>query len=206
MKWTTQKQLNVLAERTHELKKNISEKDKQRRNQVVDLFGVDIARQSGGDGKARYYVSISADLVYYMRFQFKVYIETPVEHSKLNNFKIIIKNARVEQDGMYVKQDIDLTPYLKAQITNDDGTMEEWIDGDNDYKAWPNNNIPDEEVSSSPANAYDILEVASMMYAEGKPELAEAVIRPEFKTFQFEADGEFFGAMILYLKYSHLGR
>ena len=203
---TQQKQLNILAERTHDLKKNMSEKDKQRRNQVVDLFGVEISRQSGSDNKARYYVSVSSDLTYYMRFQFKVYIETPIHGTKLNNFKIILKGRVEQDDGTYVKQDIDLTPYLKAQITNDEGEQMGWIDGDNDYKAYPNNNIPDEEVTNAPANAYDLLEVASMMYAEGNDRLAEAVIRPEFKTFNFEADSEFFGAMILYLKYEHLGR
>ena len=109
MKLTRQKQLNILAERTHDLKKNVSEKDKQRRNQVVDLFGMDISRYSNENNETLMYVSISADLIYYMRFQFKVYIETT--HT-LNNFKIYVVSKVEQPDGTYVKERIDITPYL----------------------------------------------------------------------------------------------
>lgn len=203
MKLTRQKQLNILAERTHDLKKNVSEKDKQRRNQVVDLFGMDISRYSNENNETLMYVSVSADLIYYMRFQFKVYIETT--HT-LNNFKIYVVSKVEQPDGTYVKERIDITPYLQAQITDDDGTPLQWINGDNDGKAWPNNRTVDEDDPDATGNAYDLLEVASMMRAEGETEKAAAIERAEFKTIVMKADNDFFAAMILYLKYSHLGR
>lgn len=203
MKMTQQKQLNILAERTHDLKKNISEKDKQRRNQPVDLYGVDISRQSSG-GEAIYYVSISNDLVYFERFQFKIYIEGA---STLTNFKIFIETRVKDTDGKYRMKSIDLTPYLKAQTEDPDDPDAKWIDGDNGGVAWPNNEpIEEEKDDDSAGNSYDILEVASMMYAEGKDNIADAIVKPEFKKFKFTANQDFFGAMILYLKYSHLNR
>lgn len=203
MRMTGQKQLNILAERTHDLKKNMFEKDNQRRNQPVDLFGVDISRQST-NGEALYYVSISSDLVYYERFQFKIYIESA---KTLTNFKIFVRSRVRGEDGKYRWEDIDITPYLKAQTEDPDDPKARWIDGDNDGIAWPNNDPVDEESEDDTAgNSYDILEVVSMMHAEGKYDLADAVGRAEFKRFIFRADQDFFGAMILYLKYSHLNR
>ena len=65
-----------LAERLSdqkEAKRNIS---LQRRNQVVDIYGVEFTRQ-GDEGKpATFYISISPDLIYFERFEFKIIIES----------------------------------------------------------------------------------------------------------------------------------
>ena len=125
MRNTLQSALNVLSERTYDSKRNLSEKDKQRRNQVVDLFGIDISRLSSPSRheadkqEATLYVSVSSDLIYYERFQFKMYIED----TTAKNFKIIVRaNVEVSEDE-YEAQEIDITPYLKEQQDN------EWIDG-----------------------------------------------------------------------------
>lgn len=212
MKLTRQKQLNILAERTHDLKKNISEKDKQRRNQVVDLFGEDISRQSS-NGEATMHVSVSPDLVYYERFQFKIYID---DAPTLTNFQVWAWLLVKQSNGSYQRQNVDLTPYLKATAVDEDGQILPWVNGDNGGKAWPNDNLDEgaskpEDQEDDPqevetANFYDLLEVADMMYAEGKDEIAEGLLRPELKKFRFIADQNFFASMIMYLKYSHLGR
>lgn len=199
---TTQRQLNILAERAHDNKKNLSEKDKQRRNQVVDLFGVDLSRNSqvkDGDNIATLYVSVSSDLVYYERFQFKIYIDD----TTATDFQIIAVAKVEQQDGEYEEQEIDLTDYLTEQ---QDGN---WIDGDNNGKAWPNNSDIVESSPDEPPNAYDILDVAGVMYATDDPETmaqADALLRPGFKKFLIKGNAPFFAAMILYLKYSHLNR
>lgn len=200
MSMTLRKQLNILAERTYDNKRDISEKNKQRRNQVVDMYGMDISRESNSSNPyglkgdtATLYVSVSPDLVYYERFQFKLYINS----NSAENFQIFVR-TKYTHDGEYKMGNIDITPYLKAQ---EDG---EWIEGGRET-AYPNNVLEDAD-PTAPANAYDMLEVADMMYAEGNEEQAEAILRPEFKKFLVRADGEFFCAMILYLKYSHLNR
>lgn len=199
-KTTLQGAINLLAERTHDNKKNLSEKDKQRRNQVVDLYGVDLSRNSkpsslGGE-ETIFYVSVSSDLVYYERFQFKIYIED----SQANTFSLYCRANVETEDGEFEPQNINLTPYLVEQ---QDG---EWINGDNGGNAWPNNSDVVDENADEPPNAYDILDVASVLYAEGKDNIADAILRPGFKKFILKGNGSFFGAMILYLKYSHLNR
>ena len=49
----------------------------QRRNQVVDIYGVEFTRQGDGENRpARFYLSISPDLIYFERFEFKIIIES----------------------------------------------------------------------------------------------------------------------------------
>lgn len=198
MTMTIGKQLNILAEKTYDLKKNMSEKDKQRRNQVVDLYGVDFYREShevsAGRNIASIWVSISPDLVYYERFQFKLYIA----NTTARDFSVEVLTDVKQSDGTYAEESIDLTPYLQAQENGD------WITGGRE-KPYPN----DEDITDTPeapANAYDILEVIGDLYAEGEDEKATALERPEFKRFRIIADEPFSCAMILYLKYSHLNR
>lgn len=201
MRNTLQSALNVLSERTYYSKRNLAEKDRQRRNQVVDLFGIDLSRISSaskretGKQDAILYVSVSSDLVYYERFQFKIYIDD----TTAENFQILAR-IRVEQsDDEYEWEDFDLTPYLREQ---QDG---EWITGESDT-AFPNNSDVVDADPDEPPNAYDILDVASTLEAQGKQNIAEALLRPGFKQFIVRAESSFFAAMILYLKYSHLNR
>lgn len=197
---TLGKQLNILAEKTYDLKKNMSEKDKQRRNQVVDLYGVDFYREShltsDGEHLASIWVSISPDLVYYERFQFKLYIA----NTEATDFKVKVRTDVKNDDGSYDKdKKIDITPYLIAQ---ENGA---WITGASEYP-YPTDDVGEEPDPSKPAKSYDMLEVISDMYAEGKDNYATALERPEFKRFQIVADKPFSVALILYLKYSHLNR
>lgn len=196
MRNNLQSALNILAERTHDSKKNLSEKDKQRRNQVVDLFGVDLSRQSNSDNEAILYVSVSSDLVYYERFQFKIYIDD----TSATDFQILARIKVEKSEDEYEWENFDLTPYLQEQQDGD------WINGDNDGDAWPNNSDIVDADPDEPPNAYDILDVASTLEAEGKQNYADALLRPGFRRFIVKANSSFFAAMILYLKYSHLNR
>lgn len=198
---TVGKQLNILAEKTYDLKRNVSEKDKQRRNQVVDLYGIDFYRESHQTNSKHLvsiWVSVSPDLVYYERFQYKLY----VADTESTNFQMKVVSEVKQDDGKYEEQLIDITPYLKAQ------TGGKFIDEGGREKPYPNDHDLDEEEHDidKPAAAYDLLEVAGDMYAEGNDELAAAILRPEFKRFELISDAPFKCALILYLKYSHLGR
>lgn len=62
-------------ERTAENQKRIERSLRQRRNQVVDLYGVEYTRQGAANSPARFYISISPDMVYLERFEFKLIVQ-----------------------------------------------------------------------------------------------------------------------------------
>ena len=75
---TTVQVLNRLAEKTYDNTKQLRRGVTQRRNGMEDLYGVEF--HHNGANEAKFYVSVSPDLVYYERFAFKLIIE-PFESS-----------------------------------------------------------------------------------------------------------------------------
>lgn len=67
---TIDQAINVLAERTYENKRDLERKNLQRRNAVVDIYGE--RQYANSNGQATFMVSISKDMVYLERFQFKL--------------------------------------------------------------------------------------------------------------------------------------
>lgn len=63
-----------IAEQTVQNKERWSQALKQRRNQVVDLYGVEYTRSGDVNNPARFYISISPDMVYLERFEFKLIV------------------------------------------------------------------------------------------------------------------------------------
>ena len=73
-----QSDLELVAEKTYQNSKKISQNDRQRRDEFVDLYGIEFARNSvskNGRHQAQFRVSVSGDAAYMERFQFKVEIE-----------------------------------------------------------------------------------------------------------------------------------
>lgn len=92
---------------------------------------------------------------------------------------------------------VNITPYLKEQVADiEDG----WL-GDKGEGIYPNNTLDGELV-----NFYDILDVASVLTAEGKTSQREALLRPELKEVQVKSDAPFGLQAYLYLKLPHLNR
>lgn len=85
-------------------------------------------------------------------------------------------------------EDIDVTAYLMAQF---DG---QWISGEGVYP------------SASDLSSYDILEVASVMAAEGKIENINKLLSPGYKKVEITSDAPFQVTLVNYLKYSHINR
>lgn len=71
---TIDKAINIIAERTYQNTQDINRKNLQRRHQVVDLFGVPYASSGDAATPAEFYISISPDMEYLERFQFKIII------------------------------------------------------------------------------------------------------------------------------------
>lgn len=72
---TQEEALVRVSERVAENKKRIDQMLRQRRNQVVDMYGVEFTRQGAANAPARFYISISPDMVYLERFEFKLIVQ-----------------------------------------------------------------------------------------------------------------------------------
>lgn len=94
-------------------------------------------------------------------------------------------------DWRVVIDGIDITAYLIEQHDGD------WISGEGVY---PNNRLEDVE------DFYDILDVASVMTAEGKTTEREKLLSQRFKKVQIYSDAPFGVDAYLYLKFSHMNR
>lgn len=75
MRMTIEEALQRVAERVAKNARKIEQMDVSRRNQVVDLYGVEYTRQGDKNNPASFYISISPDLVYLERFEFKLIIQ-----------------------------------------------------------------------------------------------------------------------------------
>lgn len=64
-----------IAERTLDNKQAIAQQNKQRRNSVVDMFGVPHKAFGDGNHPATVYLSVSPDLIHWSRFDLKIGIE-----------------------------------------------------------------------------------------------------------------------------------
>jgi len=72
---TFESAINRLAERVSDHREESRNISLQRRNQVVDMYGMEFTRQGDGtNAPASFYISISPDLIYFERFEFKVII------------------------------------------------------------------------------------------------------------------------------------
>jgi len=72
---TFESAINKLAERVSDRTEESRNIRLQRRNQVVDMYGTEFTRQGGEGAPATFYISISPDLIYFERFEFKIIIE-----------------------------------------------------------------------------------------------------------------------------------
>lgn len=71
---TIDQAINRIAEKTYENTRDINRKNLQRRHQVVDLYGVEYTRMGDANSPADIFISISPDMEYIERFQFKLII------------------------------------------------------------------------------------------------------------------------------------
>lgn len=220
--------LNRLAERTSDNTKVLRNQMQQRRNGMEDLYGVMFSADGDEDAPATFYISLSPDFVYLQRFAFKFVIKpfaTTVKGGSspatviVDNTSLLVNNetGQIEpnphthftlphthnmtsgktyidttSDYWRVKIDeIDITAYLMEQHNN------QWINGEGIY---PTNRLEDLE------DFYDILDVCSMMIANGEKAKADKILKPTFKKVEIISDAPFGIDAYLYLKYSHLNR
>lgn len=66
--------LQLLNERTLANRRDRRQDQLQRRNQVVDMYGVEFNRQGDSTHPATFDISVSPDIIYYERFEFKLIV------------------------------------------------------------------------------------------------------------------------------------
>ena len=187
---TLDQYLNSIAEKTLDNSRQLKRDVHQRRNGMEDLYGVCFSAHAtepkSGRYTARFYISLSPDYVYLHRFAFKFVIMPSITEGEDPSEG---RDWRVEIGGQ------DITDYLKEQ--QDIPPEDPLFEGEGVY---PSNKLDDRE------DFYDILDVVSVMYAEGEDDSAEAIIKPIFKPVEISSVKPFSVDAYLYLKYSNTNR
>lgn len=203
--------LSVLSEKTSDNTKSIRRNNLQRRDEFVDLYGIEFHRNGSADSPAVFHVSVSGDAAYMERFQFKLVIEpfqvsselaltstslsitdddniTPNPHNHqlvagVTNIPVTASDFTIEVEG------IDITPYLRAQV--EEGGWN-WFSGEGVY---PSSNLEE---------SFDLMEVASDIEAEGGD--GSKILRQGWKPITLRGSQPFSATLVLYLKYQHMNR
>lgn len=219
--------LSMLFERTSDMHDDIKQKNRQRRTQVTDLFGVEYTRQGDGGAPATFYVSISPDMMYLERFACKLiiqpFVSTVSGGTQSATVSILPENLTVDS-----KDEITPNPHTHGTVphthnvvsgismTNTDAedfrikvagvdvtaylmaqTGGTWIKGEGIY--------PD-AILGHDEDLYDFLQVASDLEAEGRDADAQKILESGYKKVEISSSKPFNATMSLYLKYSHMNR
>lgn len=194
---TYEKALGIVAERTYDNRMDIRQKNVQRRNSFVDLYGIPHYAKSDEDNKATFYVSISQDYIYLNRFQFRL----SMLKVKGGNFRVFIENE-------------EITDYLKEQQGGD------WIEDEGLYPLDLTDEDPstvDDDLNDDEYSYYDILDIAQVIQAEANTKTDEdektalekkrrSLLKAGFKKIEITSDASFEVTMYLYLKLSNMNR
>lgn len=222
---TQEEALIRVSERVAENKKRIDHMLKQRRNQVVDMYGVEYSRQGSENAPARFYISISPDMVYLERFEFKLIVQPFVSTAGgVGPATLDLRGVGTERKESVTPSEVadmlDITPNPHthnvsagiSQITttaNDFRVKIEGIDITPYLMAQYDGAWLDGEgvyPSLNIGEDYDILEVASDLIGEGRKADADKLLRSGYKAIEISASGTFAITLVLYLKLSHLNR
>lgn len=222
MQLTQDEFLSRVAERVVDNKGLLSRGLRQRRNQAVDLMGIEYTRQGGAGIPASFYISISPDMVYVERLEFKLIVQpftstsgvsTGVTIPQLQPTELTITGGQITpnphthqfvghthgvtagivqtpttaSDFRVYVEGVDISAYLMAQHGA-------WIDGEGVY--------PDLNINKN----YDLLEVASDMYAEGRKTEGDMLVRSGYKRVDVTSTELFSATLVLYSKISHMNR
>lgn len=193
----------------------------QRRNQVVDVYGMEFTRQGDTEHPATFYVSVSPDLVYYERFEFKIIIQ-PFAMPIGGGGATGLSTVRVNETSLSTNGN-SITPNPHGHTTDEHNHSLEagvslFTSNVSDFEIW----IEDIDVtpylktqfdgwidgegifpkSLNMLSNYDILKAVGFMPAWQKG----AILQPGYKKIELKAKGLFNATLVNYLKYSHVNR
>lgn len=221
MRITIGEAVERVAERTVSNTRDINRDNRQRRNKVVDLYGIEYTRQGDNGSPATFYISISPDMVYLERFQFKLIVQpfASTNGSGTDNAVVTVNDTSLATNGTSITPNphthstqphthnlisgIALTHTdasdFRISINGVDVTaylmaQHGWINGEGVY--------PSLDINEN----YDILEVASDLVAAGRKSDADKLVCAGYKPVVISSSKPFQITLVNYLKYSHLNR
>lgn len=214
--------LERMSQRVYDNKTSIRQDNVQRRNEFVDVYGTEFYRNGDANAPARFYISVSKDMIYYLRFQFKLIITPFVSTTSggtspttvsMNGTSLSVSGSSISPNPHShttnahthnLISGITQTPVtasdFRVSVEGIDITPylmaqhDSWISGEGVY--------PSIDIDKN----YDILEVISDMRAEGRDADAALIERVGYKPVEISASAPFGCTLSLYLKYSHPGR
>lgn len=227
--WMTQGEaLERVAQVTARNAQTISQENKQRRNQVVDLYGVEFYRQGDANYPATFYISISPDMIYMERFEFKLIFQSfmstagevgetslsPGAYATVNEPRLILSDQAVTPNPHTHTLTPGMSSYgtvgsdIRISVEGIDVTAylaaqyDGWINGEGVYPTLDVHEDVHEDVHKN----YDLLQVASDFVAEGREADANKLTRSGYKKIEISSGSPFGVVLVLYEKYSHLNR
>lgn len=98
MRVTVGEALERVSERVYENRRSIRQSDLQRRDRILDLYGIEYYRVGDANAPARFYLSVSPDLIYHERFEFKLTIDpfTSTAGSGTGGAVVQVNDTRLE--------------------------------------------------------------------------------------------------------------
>lgn len=224
-----------LSERVVQNHEDIRQSKVLRRNQTVDIYGSEFYRQGSGDAPATFYISVSPDMVYMERFEFKLIISsftTTISGASVSQATVVVDDTELEVERTVAPwpdhtHNINPNPHTHATLPHThnvqtDGGISQIVTTADDFRIkidgiditaylmaqYDGDWIEGEGVYPSMEidKDYDILEVASDMMAEGRTAEAKRLMSSGYKLVQVSSATPFACTMVLYLKYNHLNR
>lgn len=234
--YTYEKAIIKTAQNVVDLKDKQHHAGLQRRNQVVDVYGMEFTRQGDTNNPATFYISISQDLIYYERFEFKIIIQPFVIPIAQNGMETVTLSASTSGNNQTGDSPLNInnntiqpnphshtipslavninprshTHKITAGITTTGSTVSEfevWIEG---------------------VNITPYLKVqygGKWIHGEGifpKPDLSNydileavsymdeknrnTILKAGYKKIELKGTGVFNATLVNYLKYSHVNR
>lgn len=211
------------AEKTYQNSKAIKQGKRQRRDEFVDLYGIEFSRNGSQNAPAIFHVSVSGDAAYMERFQFKIVIESFQSTAGAETSAVSLAQNPDYVSGSNLTLTDTITPnphkhdivagMSTIPVTTSNFTIKcEGIDVTPYLLAQCNENgwnwfngegvYPSTELEQS----FDMMEVASDLRLEGRVDDADLILRQGWKPITLEADEPFYATMVLYLKYQHMNR
>lgn len=163
-----------IAERTVENRELLKRTLVQRRNTPTSIYGIRFYNELVGATKHfETHFTVMPSLEYWMRFGFNLNVATIEEGAPIDPFQFTfeIGNPSIEKKDAEDEEDegmVDITPYLLEQSN-------EWVDGSGYY---PTINWEDGDETSA---EYNILDVCSLLEAEGKQDEVDYILEPGVK-------------------------
>lgn len=226
---TYEQYMAMLSEKVIDNSRQLKRGVHQRRNGMEDLYGICFSANGDAQNPAKFYISISPDMVYLERFAFKFVVRpftttikgatdnaiVQVDDTSLSiNNNAISPNPHTHGTQPHTHNVIDGMAFVhttstewSVKIANVD--VSDYLKAQHGLDNWLGANGEDIYPSAdldSIHGFYDILEVCDQLTDLDEIEDRNKILSPGFKVVEIESDAPFGIDAYLYLKYCNLNR